>query len=267
MTIIETLHTPIHVPAKSNKLLQKVADMINEHEEIKTLWEVSNVNATYRLNMPDHGPVHFQIVANIAIKMCRLLVKDGIEMSITKDFGLSNDHAELVIFLTSLFHDLGISIHREGHEGFSLFIANNLLREILTFLPIKERTIVTSEVLHAIISHRTGGKPLTIEAGIVRVADALDMSKGRSKTPFESGVLDIHSVSAAGIESVDIDKGDKKPIQITILMSNSAGLFQVDELLKNKLMKSGIEKFVDVKAYISRKTEKKLLKEFYIGDK
>ena len=49
-----------------------------------------------------------------------------------------------------------------------------------------ERTIVVAEALHAIIGHRRRGDPITIEAGIVRVADALDMAQGRSRVPFES---------------------------------------------------------------------------------
>ena len=47
-------------------------------------------------------------------------------------------------------------------------------------------------------------------------------------------------------------------------MNNSAGLFQVDELLKSKLKGSGIEDFVIVKAVVEGETEKKLLKEFVV---
>ncbi len=254
----------IRVPVGQNKLLAKIVKIINENEEVKALWKVNNVNAIDRLGMSDHGHVHFQIVANIALKLTRLLKEAGIEMSITKNFNLSYEYAEVVIFLAGIFHDLGISIHRDGHEEFSLFLANNLLHEILSFMPTEERVIVTSETLHAIISHRSGGRPLTVEAGIVRVADALDMSKGRSRIPYESGYVDIYSVSAAAIDSVEIERGIEKPVQINITMNNSAGLFQVDELLKEKLHKSGLEKFVDIKAYIKRKTEKKLVKEFII---
>ena len=105
----------------------------------------------------------------------------------------------------------------------------------------------------------------TIEAGIVRVADALDMSQGRSRIPYEAGYVDIYSVSAAAIERVEIVEGEEKPIQINILMNNSAGLFQVDELLKRKLLGSGIESYIKVRAYIERRREKKLLKEFELS--
>jgi uncharacterized protein len=254
----------IHVPLIGNELLEKALENINEDVEIKTLWKVINVNAIDRLGMSDHGPVHVQIVANTALRLTRILSKNNVEMSITKYFGLPNKYAELVVLLASLFHDFGMSINREGHEEFSLFLANNILHKILEFLPIEERTIVTSEVLHAIIAHRSGGKPYTIEAGIVRVADALDMSQGRSRIPYEAGYVDIYSVSAAAIERVEILEGEEKPIQINILMNNSAGLFQVDELLKRKLLGSGIEDHIKIRAYIERRREKKLLKEFEI---
>jgi len=58
--------------------------------------------------------------------------------------------------------------------------------------------------------------------------------------------------------------GKTKPVEISIHMNNSAGLFQVDELLKRKLIGSGIEKYIEVKAYVQGETEKKLLKEFTI---
>ncbi len=249
----------IHVPIQGNILLEKVLKRINKNIEIRTLWKVVNVNAIERLGMSDHGPVHFQIVANIALKLARLLTEAGIEMSVTKNYGLSKDYGEIIILFGSLFHDFGMSVEREGHEEFSLIIANNILRETLSFLPVKERTIVVSESLHAIISHRQDGKPLTIEAGVVRVADALDMSEGRSRIPYEAGEVNIHSVSAAAIDRVEIKKGVNKFILINIIMNNSSGIFQIDELLKRKVRGSGLEKYIDVTAAISSKTEKKLI--------
>ncbi len=255
----------IKVPILDNEILGKALEIINDNLEIQTLWKVINVNAIDRQGMSDHGPVHFQIVANIALRLGRILQKNNVEMSITQYFGLPVQYAELVILLASIFHDLGMSINREGHEEFSLFLANNILHQILEFLPVEERTIVTSEVLHAIIAHRSDGKPYTIEAGIVRVADALDISEGRSRIPYQAGNVDIYSVSAAAIDKVEIVEGDESPIQINILMNNSAGLFQVDELLKKKLLGSGIEKYVKIRAYIARRREKKLIKEFEIN--
>jgi hypothetical protein len=252
----------IRVPANKNSLMAKAQELINEDVEIKTLWRVININAIDRLGMSDHGVVHFQIVANIAMRLARILDKNQVVMSVTQNYGLSNDYAELVILLASLFHDLGMTISRDGHEEFSLILTNGILHRILDFLPLEERTIITSETLHAIIAHRSGGVPYTIEAGIVRVADALDMSEGRSRIPYQAGKMDIHSVSAAAINKVEILEGSDTPIQINIWMNNNAGIFQVDELLRRKLLGSGIEKYVTVCAYLGEGEEKRLIKEF-----
>jgi len=252
----------IRVPAHHNNLLEKTLDLVNEDVEIKTLWRILNINAIDRLGMTDHGPVHFQIVANIALRLARILDKHKVVMSITQNYGLSTDYAELVILLASLFHDLGMSISREGHEEYSLFLANSILHRILDFLPVEEKTIIISETLHAIIAHRSGGTTYTIEAGIVRVADAMDMSQGRSRIPYEAGKMDIHSVSAAAIDRVEILEGTDKPVQMIIWMNNIAGIFQVDELLRRKLLGSGIEKYVTVSAYLVEGEEKRLIKEF-----
>lgn len=243
-------------------LLERALELINQDVEIKTLWRVINVNAIDRLGMTDHGAVHFQIVANIALRLARILAKSQVIMSVTRDYDLSPDHAELVILLASLFHDLGMSISRDGHEEFSLILANGILHRILDFLPVEERTITISETLHAIIAHRSGGVPYTVEAGIVRVADALDMSQGRSRIPYQAGKIDIHAVSANSIDRVEILDGIEKPIQINIWMNNIAGIFQVDELLRRKLIGSGIERYVKVSAYLMEGQENQLVKEF-----
>jgi len=263
---MKTSEIKIHVPANGNELLENYIKELDNNVEVYTLWRVLNVNAIDRLQMTDHGPVHFQIVANIALRLARILKKNKIKTSVEKDYGLSHKHAELIIFLASIYHDLGMSISREGHEGYSLILTNNILRESLSFLPIDERTIVISEVLHAIISHRKGGVPYTLEAGIVRVADALDMSEGRSRIPYKAGHIDIHSVSAAAINRIVIDKGEIKPIRITIEMNNSAGIFQTDDLLKGKIKGSGLEKYIEVKAYVVGAKEKSLVKELEIQD-
>ncbi|MCA9397600.1 phosphohydrolase [candidate division WWE3 bacterium] len=252
----------IFVPADNNPLLKKVLNIVNENEEVRTLWEVANVNATTRLGMSDHGSIHVQIVANSSLRLSRILHKHDVTMSIEKSYGLSYDHAEVVVLLSSLLHDTGMSIHRKGHEEFSLIIANQLLSQVLDFLPTRERVIVSSEVLHSIIAHRNDGKPLTYEAGVLRVSDALDMTKGRSRVPYESENYSIYSLAETAIDNVEISEGIDKPIKVEISMNNSAGIFAVDELLKRKIIGSGLEEYISVRAYIDRENEKKLLNEF-----
>jgi metal-dependent HD superfamily phosphatase/phosphodiesterase len=258
-----TVRLRLNIPTRHNTKLARLIELINADDELYTLWEVANMNAVGRLGMTDHGPVHVHIVANIALKLFRLLVAAGIQPGIVRDHGLTMDDAEIVTVLGALCHDLGMSINRADHEQFSLFIAQMKLREWLSPLyGVREATIVRSEVLHAIIAHRAGGKPLTMEAGIVRVADALDMSKGRSRIPFETGQMTIHTLSAAAIDKIEILSGSEKPIHIKVHMTNSAGVFQLDELLKDKLKGSGLEDQVEVEATIDAEAEKKLVHSF-----
>lgn len=258
-------HVYIRVPARHNPSLQKVIDRVNNDEELYALWTVMNTNAVNRLGMSDHGPVHFQIVSNIALKMLRQLIEFGVVPNIVSDYQMTNNDAEVIVILASLLHDLGMSIHRDDHEQYSLFVAQPKIDDLLEGIYGKSaRTIMRSETLHAIIAHRSDGRPLTVEAGVVRVADALDMTKGRSRIPFEAGKVNVHSLSAASIEQIEIGQGKEKPIHINIRMSNSAGIFQVDELLKEKLNGSGLEKYVEVEATIEGETEKKLVTVFRI---
>ncbi len=265
----ETLKPPqrvvIRMPTRHNPKLQQIIDRVNGDDELYTLWQVANVNAVQRLGMSDHGPVHVQIVTNIALKLLRLLVDRGVQPNLVVNHNLTVEDGEIVVVLASLLHDIGMSIHRIDHEQYSLLLARSKLKELLEGIyDASTMTILTSEILHAIISHRAGGKPLTLEAGIVRVADALDMAEGRSRIPFQAGKVNIHSVSAAAIEEIKIEQGEGKPIRIVARMSNSAGIFQLDELLKDKLEGSGLEPYIEVEAMIEGEAEKKLIRTFRI---
>jgi uncharacterized protein len=250
----------INVPVRGNRRLRTLVERVNGDRQVKAWWHVANVNAVARLEINDHSWVHIQIVTNIALKLLRQLVKHGIEPSVVRDYGLSRDDAEVVVTLGGLLHCIGMAVHRHGHEDFSLFLAEPKLRELLDGLYDEpELTVITSEVLQAITTHREDGEPLTVEAGIVRVADALDMAQGRSRIPFERGRVSIHSLSAAAIEEVRIEDGTDKPIRIEIVMNNSSGIYQVDGLLKAKLRGSGLEPYVEVVAHIDTEAEKRLV--------
>jgi metal-dependent HD superfamily phosphatase/phosphodiesterase len=252
----------MNVPHRHNPKLRRIMELVNADDDLYALWTAANVNAVERLGMTDHGPVHVKIVMNIAVRMLRLLAEAGVEGGVVENYGMDDHDAEAVVALAALLHDVGMSIHRADHEDFSLFIAEAKLRQLLPEIySTRAETIVRSEILHAIISHRSGGRPLTVEAGVVRIADALDMAKGRSRIPFSSGSLSIHSVSATAVESVSIDKGTVKPIAVTVELSNSAGLFQLDQLLRNKLDGSGIEQYIEVDVNVGEE-EKRILTDF-----
>jgi metal-dependent HD superfamily phosphatase/phosphodiesterase len=254
----------INVASRKNSKLQALVDRINDDDDLYALWLCANVNAMERLGMTDHGPVHVKIVMNLALKLLRMLIDGGVETSAVHNWGMRNEDAEVIVALAALLHDLGMSIHRADHESYSLFLADTKLRELLSVAyDRRQAAVMRSEILHAIISHRSGGKPLTLEAGVVRIADALDMAEGRSRIPFERGSQSIHSVSAAAIDGVTIEKGDDKPVRIAVEMTNSAGVFQLDLLFREKLGGSGLESYVELEARIEGQ-EKPLVSTFRV---
>src|SRR5207245_8745681 len=152
----------INVPVRGNRKLRTIIDRVNEDAQLKGWWHVSNVNAVARMEINDHSWVHIQVVANIALKLLRQLTKHHVEPAMVRDYGMTRDDAEIVVTLAALMHCVGMSIHRHGHEDFSLFLAEPKLHELLDGIYEEpDRTVIVSEVLPAIISHRAGGQPLT----------------------------------------------------------------------------------------------------------
>jgi len=254
----------LHAPSERNPRLAAFLAAANDDTALKARWHVSQVNAD-RLDMSDHSWVHLQIVLNGALRLFRIMRGRNVKSSIELDYEMTADDAEVVIALGCLLHDLGMSIHRVDHEAFSLFLAADHLDTLLGGVYEEpERTIVASEAMHAIIGHRSGGRPITLEAGVVRVADALDMEHGRSRTSLETHLANIHSLSAAAIDEVRLVEGETRPIRIEIEMNNSAGVFQVDSLLGSKLRGSGLEEHIEVIASIEAEHEKRLMRVYRI---
>jgi metal-dependent HD superfamily phosphatase/phosphodiesterase len=255
----------VRAPTRGNRRLERLLEAVNGDDQVKAWWHVAAINASRRLGMSDHSWVHIQIVLNIGLRLARLLFRRGVQPSLVTDYGMEERDAEVVIAAGCLLHCVGMAIHREDHERYSLFLTADKLGSLLeTAYAEPERSIIVSEALHAIIGHRRQGAPLTVEAGIVRVADALDMARGRSRVPFESGHQNIHSLSAYAIEDVKIAPGRDRAVRAEITMSNSAGIFQVDELLATKLRGSGLEQHIEVIARIDAEHEQRLIEVFKI---
>ncbi len=255
----------VRAPTRGNRKLEALLEGVNADPQVRAWWHMAQVTSE-RLGMSDHSWVHVQIVLNIALRLLRLLVKAGVRPALVADHGMRDRDAEVVVAGGALLHDVGMSIHRADHEAFSLFLAEGKLRELLADVYAEpELTVVASEALHTIIGHRRRGEPYTLEAGVVRVADALDMAQGRSRLPVESGRLGIHSISAAAIDQITISGGTDRAVRIEIAMNNSAGIFQVDELLATKLRGTPLSEHVEVLAAVEGETEKRLLTEFRIG--
>jgi metal-dependent HD superfamily phosphatase/phosphodiesterase len=255
----------VRVPTRGNRKLESFLDAVNSDEQVRAWWYMAQVHAE-RLGMSDHSWVHMQIVLNISLRLLRLLVKAGVEPAMVSDHGMRERDAEVVVAGGALLHDVGMSIHRADHEEYSLFLANGALDRLLADAYSQPtRTVVASEILHAIIGHRRRGEPYTLEAGVVRVADALDMAQGRTRIPIEAGHEGIHSISAAAIDEVRIEAGDERPVRIEIELNNSAGIFQVDDLLATKIRGTPLEGKLEVVAKIEGESEKRLLSGFRLS--
>lgn len=252
----------VRAPTRGNRKLEAFLEAVNGDEQVRAWWHMAQVNAE-RLGMSDHSWVHVQIVLNVALRLLRLLVKAGVEPAVVADHGMKARDAEVVVAGGALLHDVGMSIHRAEHEAYSLFLAHGALDRLLADAYREpDRTVIASEILHAIIGHRRRGEPYTLEAGVVRVADALDMAGGRTRIPLEAGHEGIHSISAAAVDAVRIEAGEERPVRIEVALNNSAGIFQVDDLLATKIRGTPLEGRVEVVAKIEGDSEKRLLSGF-----
>lgn len=256
----------VRVPTRGNRRLEALLEAVNADPQVGAWWYMAQVTSE-RLEMSDHSWVHVQIVLNVALRLLRLLARADVEPAMVADHGMGQRDAEVVTAAGAMFHDVGLSIHRADHENYSLFLAERKLRELLADVYDEPAlTIVVSESLHAIIGHRRRGDPYTVEGGVVRVADALDMAQGRSRIPFEAGRIGIHSLSAAAVDEVDISAGTDRAIRLDVKLNNSAGIFQVDDLLATKIRGTPLEQHVEVVAEVEGETEKRLLTSFRLPE-
>ena len=245
----------MRIPTRNNKKLACVHKAVEGHVELAALWEASNIMAVKRLGMSDHGPTHVTIVANMALKILRNLLDAGVVPSAVADWEFENADAEVIVYLGSLLHDLGNSIHRDLHDDFGVTLARAILPDLLAeaYPDRRIRQIISTETLHAMVAHDVGVAVHTVEGGVVRVADGLDMKKGRARIAFETSAIDIFKVSGMAVDQVSVlPTTSEKPVRIEIRMNDAAGIFQVDYLLKKKIQGSRIEEYVEI---IAKMTE------------
>jgi metal-dependent HD superfamily phosphatase/phosphodiesterase len=231
--------------------LNAVLETIRSDTEIAAYLDAQNVNPVTRKGYNDHGTKHIEIVRNRALRLYELLKRGGVEFNGAHDQGLDEADEPVIVALAATLHDIGHVVHRDDHPYYSIPLAADILDRILPeldFYDIGETVRLKGEVLHAILCHHTPEKPLTHEAGVVRVADALDMERGRSRIPYEKGGRGINTISSQAIRNVTLQPGDGTPVLVEIEMVDAAGVFQVDELLKAKLRDSRIEEAVRIVA-------------------
>ncbi|GGN17257.1 HD domain-containing protein [Halarchaeum nitratireducens] len=229
--------------------LNDVLAVVREDPEITALLDAQNVNPVTRKGYNDHGAKHVEIVRNRALRLYDLLKRGDVEFNGAADQGLDEADEPVIVALAATLHDIGHVVHRDEHAYWSIPLAADVLDRLLPeFYDTADAVRVKSEVLHAILCHHTEEKPLTREAGVIRVADGLDMERGRSRIPYERGGRGINTISSQAIESVTLRSGDDVPVLVEIRMRNAAGVYQVDNLLKEKLHESTLESDIRIVA-------------------
>ncbi|ARS88825.1 HD domain-containing protein [Natrarchaeobaculum aegyptiacum] len=240
--------------------LNAVLEVVDDDEEIQTYLEAQNVNAVDRMRYNDHGPKHIEIVRNRALCLYDLLKASDVDFNGAREQDLAEEDESVIIALAAMLHDVGHVVHRDDHAYYSIPLAADILDRILPeFYDVAGRVRVKGEVLHAILCHHRAETPLTTEAGVIRVADALDMERGRSRIPYEHGGRGINTLSSQAIERVSLYEGDTRPVMVEIAMTNAAGVYQVDNLLKAKLSGSGLEDQIRIVAVNTNENREQLV--------
>ncbi|MDD1718038.1 MAG: hypothetical protein LUO88_03075 [Methanoregulaceae archaeon] len=222
--------------------------LLSDDPEVRAFWGMADYVVVQKLGMNDHGRTHAKIAAASALTMLGLLERAGVVPDMVSSGQGDSDDAALAVMTGALCHDFGNMIHREAHSETSIALVLPVLARLLPKIydePAK-RTAISSYILSSIYSHHGVPKPITIEAALVCIGDSTDMTKGRGRAAFERGSITIHSVSALSIERVEIRKGKERPIELRITMSNSAGIFQVQEILAPKVRAGPLAGYVDV---------------------
>ena len=229
--------------------LHQVLDAIASDPEIQSILGAQNVNPVTRMGYNDHGKKHIKIVRDRALCIYDLLKAGGVAFDAAADHGLDEADESVIIALAATLHDVGHIVHRDNHPHWSVPVAADILDHFLeSFYDLDQLVRMKADILHAIVCHHASQRPLTAEAGVLRIADGLDMERGRSRTPYEEGGRGINTVSSQAIKKVRLYEGERVPVRVEIEMTNAAGVYQVDSLLKAKLIGSGLEEEVRIVA-------------------
>jgi len=239
--------------------LNEILPALLSDPEVDAYLEAQNVNPVVRKGYNDHGKKHIEIVRNRALRLYELLKVGGVSFNGASEQGLDEADEPVILALAATLHDIGHVVHRDEHAYYSIPLAADLLDRILPdFYDTPAAVRMKGEVLHAILCHHTVEDPLTTEAGVIRIADALDMEHGRSRIPYEKGGRGINTLSSQAIRDVTLEAGDDRPVLVEIEMVNAAGVYQVDNLLKAKLRDSGLEDDIRIVA-VNTKAEDQLV--------
>jgi hypothetical protein len=225
-------------------------DIVMDDPESQANWDMADYMTTAKLGYNDHGQTHATIAATNAMRIFDLLVQSGLQPDVVSSGAGDLDDACMTVAIAALLHDIGNQVHRKDHELMGVVLARGLLDRLMPeiYPDVEQRIELRAFILHAIRAHDFDPPPLTFEAGVVAVADGTDVTKGRGRKAFDLGKVDIHSVSALAIDEVIIGPGESYPVEITVVMNNSAGIFQIEDTLTRKVVKGPVARWITVTA-------------------
>lgn len=240
---------------KTSGTLRTLAQEALKDEEIQYMQEYANTVSIKRLHYNDHGPVHMRKVVLNSFVMADLLHEAGIALSMEQEECGTFEDSKIVLFLSGMLHDVGMSMGREDHEYAGAYLSAGIMDRLLKTAygsDVQKRVIARSLAMECILGHMAVRRADSIESGVLLVADGCDMEKGRARIPMlmktQSRVGDIHKYSASSIEKVSIGKGKEKPIGISVSMASEVGYFQVEEVLMPKIEASSIKPHIELYA-------------------
>ncbi len=237
---------------------RQAAQWIFDNKELQALQDYANIVSIKRLGYNDHGPVHMRKAALNAMLMFNLLADAGILFNLEKEEMAGREDSRVAVLIAGLLHDLGMSVARENHEVMSVQLAMPYIEDLLHLLYPENmplRMVLRSLAIEGIVGHMATQRIHTLEAGLVLIGDGCDMEKGRARIPSilmkQPRVGDIHRYSAGSIEKVRIIKGEELPIRIEVEMAESAGFFQVEEVLHPKIAYSPVKPYIELYAGVT----------------
>lgn len=235
----------------------QAAKIIFADPEVQALQDYANNVSIKRLGYNDHGPVHMRLAALNSIRMLELLHDSKIILNLEKEKCGSFEDSQVAVVTASLLHDIGMTVSRDKHEFMSISLALPIINRLLEQLypdNISLRVIVRSLVVEGILGHMATQTIHSLEAGIVLVGDGCDMEKGRARIPLmisgKPQIGDIHRYSSTAIQKVVFSKGVERPVQINVVMNQSVGFFQVEQVLFPKIKNSPAKPYIELYAGI-----------------
>ncbi len=249
MVLESNIDKQIEAEIKSFKKCKNLWNLLTTDEEIYNYLEQANKVSIVRMGFNDHGRVHAKVVTMNSLKIYRILESKGILGNVVTEGTGDEEDVRIVLMMSAYLHDSGVSISRKHHDVLGLIISKDLADRLLKILyknQVGKIARMKSAVMECVLCHLGEYDSTALESKIIATADGTDMTKGRARIPYRISKPDIHKFSAMAIDNVEVTAGKKKPIRILVGMSDTAGVFQIEGQLMQKLRDVGFADHVEI---------------------